>query len=293
MNEIQNLFDSFGVTRYHSNGVFGQNVSIMVIDTGMESSRGAFVQAHKHGLAVSAIICPPENMNGFQGIAPKARVELIDVRDSHSIPIDKILKALQKAIDTNVDIISISLGTPDSWGPLEELIAKANQRGILVFAAAGNAGDRGYEYPAACEHAISVASINSARQPSSFNTRNDAVVIFAPGEDVRLPFGQGGAMETFNGTSFATPFAAGLAALHISSLRSQNATVKVSRAEIIKTLRGEDHLQLNCTTHSYVMEKTCTDFPPRIQEKKNSSVALFIGGFILLALCLITYKLFK
>ena len=247
MRLIEDLYNDFGVTEYHANGIFGQGVSIMVIDTGMSNN--------SHGLAVSSIIHPPENNVGLRGIAPQARVEIADLYDSSSIPITKVMAAIQRAIHANVDIISISLGTSDSWGPLQDLINKAYEKGILTFAAAGNSGERGYEYPAACANVISVASVNSAREPSSFNTRNDSVVVYAPAEGVLLPLGDNGSMKEFNGTSFATPFAAGLAALIICEKG------RLPRQDMITTLRNPKHLHLNCETHTYIQEKTCVDYP--------------------------------
>jgi hypothetical protein len=89
-------------------------------------------------------------------------------------------------------------------------------------------------------------------KPSSFNTRNDAVCIFAPGENILVP----GSKSRLSGTSFAVPFASGLAALELSRLRKFVApTLKLSRAEMVPKLRGI--LGLSCEIHSYNMDK-CT-----------------------------------
>ena len=197
---MRDLFHEFGVAAYHARGIRGQGVSMMIIDTGCGKG---------HGLAVSSIVS--------EGIAPDASIDLADVIDPTSIPIDAVIDAIQRGVDLNVDIISISLGTDDAFGPMQDVLRDAHEKGILVFAAAGNSGERGYEFPAAYDRVISVASINSARQPSQFNTRNDAVAVFAPGENIRLP----SSTDSFSGTSFATPFAAGLAALVLSERRLQ------------------------------------------------------------------------
>jgi len=205
------------------------------------------------------LILGDESVN-IPGIAPEANVTVADVHDPSSIPINVVLEAMKKGIDTPVDIMCISLGTSDPWGPMQEMVSRAAQKGILVFAAAGNSGERGYEFPAACHDAISVASMNSARQPSPFNTKNDAVVVFAPGEKLRLPTGPDGALQEFTGTSFATPFAAGLAALVLSARRLEGNSKSLTRREMVDTLRDPFHFHLNCSDHTYVMDKTCTDF---------------------------------
>jgi subtilisin family serine protease len=288
--ELEDLYDLFGITKYHSNGIYGQHVSILIIDTGTEKKTDNI-----HGLAVASIISPTEDQE-FLGIAPQAKVTVADVVDPHSIPIQKIIEAIREGIRNNVDIICISLGTSDPWGPLQEVITEAYEHSVLVFAAAGNSGERGYEFPAACQNAIAVASMNAARQPSPFNTRNDAVVVFAPGEKLRLPTGPHGELQEFSGTSFATPFAAGLAALVLSAKRieTENAQFVLSRREMVDTLRNPNHFSLNCSDHTYVMDKTCTDFSQtelfvRTSTKGTegaSNIRIQIGFFIIATLML-------
>jgi subtilisin family serine protease len=264
--EIQNLFDQFGITRYHANNVRGQGVSILIIDTGLERTNSGNV----HGLAVASLISGDD---GVEGIAPESDVDVVDVHDPSSIPIQVVIDAIRKGVEKDVDIICISLGTNDPWGPLQEVVSRAASQGILVFAAAGNSGERGYEFPAACYDAISVGSMNASRQPSPFNTKNDAVVVFAPGEKLRLPTGAHGSLQEFTGTSFATPFAAGLAALVLSAKRAESHSpgLRMKRREMVDTLRGLDHFGLNCTDHTYVMERMCTEFPDAREPVKTSN----------------------
>jgi len=274
MRELEALYDQFGVTRYHSNGIYGQGIKIMVIDTGCKKGG-----ANVHGLAVASLLKPDGN---FKGICPESYLELSDVRDPADIPIDLVTNSIKRAIQERFDIISISLGTGDPWGPLQDLILDAESKGIFVFAATGNAGEQGYEYPAACRGAISVASMNSSRTPSAFNTRNDAVVIFAPGEKMRLPTGEHGELQEFTGTSFATPFAAGLASLILSEAKILKK--KVNRRDLIDRLRDGQHFGLNCDDHTYVLERTCTNFPAPLPKKEGS----YLLGIAILCL-LVTF----
>jgi len=297
---LRELFDSFGISKYHSKGIRGQGIRILIVDTGMDSRKDQHsgAEPNLHGYAVRCLIKAPANTHGLVGIAPEADLTLVDVRDKNSIPIDLLLVALRKAIDTKVDIISISLGTPDSYEPLQTLIDEAAEKGILIFAAAGNSGLRAYEYPASCFSAIAVASVNVARQPSDFNTRNDSVVVFAPGERLKLPTGHEGALEEYNGTSFSTPWAAGLACLVLqqSRIRASDPELKLSRRQMIDILRDPDHLDLNCEQHTYVMDRTCTNYQgladgDRIlthkDEAKSSAKFINIGFFLLLAFIIV------
>jgi subtilisin family serine protease len=287
---VQHLYEEFGIVQYHVRGIKGSRVKIAVIDTGMETSKSKWGTGHqvpKHGLAVSSILSGVEGH--FQGICPDAKVIVIDLQTSKNIPISTVLRAIESAIAQDVDILSISLGTTDSWLPMQQVIDKALEKNILVFAAAGNSGDRGYEYPSACQGAISVASINESRQPSVFNTRNDATVLFAPGEQLSLSIGNGQLAE-FSGTSFATPFAAGLAALVLSAKRAEDSRAILKRREMIDILRSDTHLGLNCQVHSYVMEPTCTETRTisHFGQRRNSHIYIILLflllGFVIYAL---------
>jgi subtilisin family serine protease len=286
--DLENLYEQFGITHYHANGFLGQGVSILVVDTGLDRSAANNV----HGLAVASLITGDAEA-GIRGIAPRATVHVADVRDPSSIPIATVIEAMRSGIAKGVDLMCISLGTSDPWGPMQDVVSAATQAGILLFAAAGNSGERGYEFPAACEEAISVGSMNSARQPSPFNTRNDAVVVFAPGEKLRLPTGPQGRLEEFTGTSFATPFAVGVAALVLSKERIANGhkSFRMKRRAMVDRLRDPDHFGLNCTDHTYVMDKTCTDFAqaPSVAlsgSSHTSSIRRVQVGFLVLALLL-------
>ena len=275
------MFDTFGVSAYHNRNVLGKGVKILVIDTGCAFSN----LSANHGLAVSSIISAPDNTHGLVGVAPDATVSIIDVKDPGSIPVDVVIQAIATGVKENVDIISISLGTSDAFSPLQDIIREAHQKGILVFAATGNSGEMGYEFPAAYDHVISVASVNSSRQPSPFNTRNDAVAVFAPGEDIKLPVGN--SLMKFTGTSFATPFAAGMAALILCEARTQGRK-RIPRDEMVVTLRNDEHLALNCRDHAFGMDGPgCGTNPVKanVTEPSKQNLLPLVVVVLLLAMC--------
>jgi hypothetical protein len=105
---MQALFEEFGISSYHSRGVYGQGVKVMIIDTGMPDSSPKFLSLPKstmHGIAVSSILTGWEG--GLKGICPEAEVELLDLKDSKNIPMSKVLRAIELAIQKGVDILSI------------------------------------------------------------------------------------------------------------------------------------------------------------------------------------------
>ena len=255
----QKYYSKFGIKNYHDHNFYGSGVSIYVIDMGLTNTEqglrnvktrtitNPMGRKNTHGSFVASII-GQSSKDGPTGIAPDAQIYLADVSDANgAIYTSSLVKAIQDAVDLRVDIISISLGTNVYDPKLEKVVDDAQKLGILVFAASGNCSCRTYEFPAACASAISVASIDVNRNLSSFNTRNDAVAVFAPGQNIKVP-----GSSRLSGTSFAVPFASALAALELGRMRTLDPTAKLSRAEAITFLR--ETLGLSCETHTYTTD---------------------------------------
>lgn len=267
------LYPAFGVDRYHKEGIQGQGVSMYLIDTGLSQVKlkntiqrpvgeGSTSQGHG-GFVANIVAKEKETSEDIPGICPESKIYLGDVDDSTGvIQTSYLVSAINDAIALDVDIISISLGTNEFDVTLEDSIARAAMKNILVFASTGNCNCRMYEYPAACENAISVASVNPNKGLSVFNTRNDNVSLFAPGESLIT----GTAAESkssssrISGTSFATPFAAGLAALVLSKMRkeSKKKSMRISKNQMISILRNDDHLGLSCEVHNQSRSNGCS-----------------------------------
>ena len=83
----------------------------------------------------------------------------------------------------------------------------------LVVAAAGNAGNSTRNYPAACPGAVGVAATDSNDAPATFSSFGSPnVFVSAPGVGILSTY-LGSTYRTLSGTSMATPFVTGLAAL--------------------------------------------------------------------------------
>jgi thermitase len=108
-------------------------------------------------------------------------------------------------------IISMSLGGIGSQ-TLAGAVASAVSRGALIVAAAGNSGDMALSYPAAYPQVISVGAVDRRGQRAPFSNANSDVEVSAPGVDVLSAWSDGG-YRTESGTSMATPYVAGVAAL--------------------------------------------------------------------------------
>jgi subtilisin family serine protease len=185
------------------------------------------IDDHGHGTHVSGIIGAVTDFEaGVSGVAQ--RVSLMPVKyysdaNPGSVNLRNTIKAINYAVDHGAKIINYSGGGPEFSEEEYLAIKKAEAKGVLVVAAAGNEHQNtdlveNYYYPSAyhLSNIISVAAIdiNDNLLPSS-NWGVNKVDVAAPGENIysTLPGGRYGYMS---GTSQATAFVTGMAALLLS-----------------------------------------------------------------------------
>jgi subtilisin family serine protease len=121
-------------------------------------------------------------------------------------------EAILYAIQNGADVINLSFGTPEETEMLEDLIEEAAQAGVVVVAAAGNLDSSSEQYPAAEEDVIAVAAVGPDKVKTSFSNYGEWVTISAPGKSITSTFPIDGYAQ-WSGTSMATPFVSGKAAL--------------------------------------------------------------------------------
>src|SRR5205823_10669654 len=92
--------------------------------------------------------------------------------------------------------------------------------GVFVVAASGNSNDQisgpisqdGIAYPAADPNVFAVGAVTASDVITSWAQRGDELDLLAPGASIVMPK-LGGGFVTEDGTSFASPYVAGAAAL--------------------------------------------------------------------------------
>ncbi|MEM7646174.1 MAG: S8 family peptidase [Pseudomonadota bacterium] len=199
---------------------------------------------HGHGTHIAGIVgAEGGNKYGVTGVAPKVSLMVLKYFDPNSTSDNLVntIKAFNYAVKMNAHIINYSGGGNSFSRPEYLAVKRAEQKGILFVAAAGNErsnSDFNKYYPADydLDNIVSVTAINpNLRVLSSSNYGTNTVDIAAPGENIysTFPTHLGGAFRNMTGTSQATAFVSGVAALLMAHNRDFDA--KAIRKYILKT----------------------------------------------------------
>lgn len=189
-----------------------------VLDMTVNSTDGA--DRSGHGTHCAGIISASFNGFGTTGIAYNAEIYALKVLDNRQgYKSSFLIKAIDKAIELNVDILSISQAAKGKDELLDKAIEDAIGQGIVVVCAAGNTADGDY-YPALShDDVISVAAVNRSDIPllTQQQTRRD---IFAPGAEIEST-SLNGSYKTLSGSSQAAPYVAGVCALMMEQMKKK------------------------------------------------------------------------
>ena len=239
---------TWGVARVKApeawNNSTGKNVKIAVLDTGISSSHpdltvsGGINLAGKsknnkwnddngHGTHVSGIIAARNNSIGVVGVAPDTQLFAVKVLDAYGDGyISDIIEGIDWAVQNNMDIVSMSLGTATYSQALNDTAANAYKAGTFLVAATGNSGDGNLStddvlYPAKFDSVIAVSAIDYNNIAPVWSSDGIKIELAAPGVNIYSTWLNGGYANE-SGTSMAAPFVSGVAALAKSKNLSMN-----------------------------------------------------------------------
>jgi hypothetical protein len=227
----------------------GANVTIAVIDSGIDIRHPELANAiadsfdalgskegpHVHGTGIAGAIVSHARL---MGSAPAARI--LAIRAFGVAPSGAqstsfvILKGLDYAAAHGAQIVNMSFAGPKD-ALIERGIAAAAAKGIVMVAAAGNAGPKSPPlYPAANASVIAVSATDAQDRLFAASNRGGHIAVAAPGVDIFLPAPDEKYQMT-SGTSFSAAYVSGLAALMLE----RNPALKPSevRAILMKTAR--------------------------------------------------------
>ena len=186
---------------------------------GVDFSKGRLNQTqpddkHGHGTHVAGIV---------KSVFPDVKILVLKYFNPHASGqdnLDSTIEALRFAVDQGVDIINYSGGGPEPAVEELTILKKAERKGILIVAAAGNEesniDDKKKAYFPASYGLTNIITVTAHDQSrtvlSSSNYGKRSVDISAPGYRIKssLPGGRAGYLT---GTSQATAFVSGVAAL--------------------------------------------------------------------------------
>ncbi|MCL4220722.1 MAG: S8 family serine peptidase [Phycisphaerales bacterium] len=246
-DEDMDALDAWGIT------IGDDSVRVVVLDTGTQQDHpdihqvtgqsftgsgtngGPGNRCDNHGTAVAGCVAATINNGiGIAGIAPGARVQAakifneIDFLGLLCLPFLESTDAWTVA-GINWSASSGARVTNSSWGggnpsaAITTAFDTTKAAGVVHFAAAGNDGTGTVGYPANLASVNAVAAMASDGTRASFSTYGPGLFISAPGAAVLSTDRTGSAgygsdnWTTIDGTSFASPYAAGVAALVISA----------------------------------------------------------------------------
>jgi filamentous hemagglutinin family protein len=205
----------------------GSNISIAVIDSQIDVKHpdlegdiaeqfdavGMPDQPHSHGTGMAGAIASHRRL---MGIAPSARIYAIHAFSSGAASSESttfnILKGLEWAAEKGVRVINMSFAGPRDPS-MERALRAAHDKGIVLIAAAGNAGPKSPPlYPGADPNVIAVTATDVNDKLFNGANRGKYIAVAAPGVDILVP-APNNAYQVTTGTSVASAEVSGIAAL--------------------------------------------------------------------------------
>lgn len=184
----------------------GEGVRVGVIDTGIDlrhadlqkAYRGGWDFVHNdaipeeeaeggamgHGTRMAGLIAATDNQFGVVGVAPDVSLYALKIfGKSGGALTSNVIRALDWAIEHDLDILSCSFGGENPTKLEEEAFDRARRADILIVAAVGN-HSAGVRSPALYSSVVAVGAIDRSMKIASFSNTGPALDFVAPGVDV-------------------------------------------------------------------------------------------------------------
>lgn len=237
------------------------SVKIAVIDTGINRANtdlttntntslhrnfvGETSELYWHGTHVAGIIgANTNNNNGVSGVCWNTTLVDLRVSNSSSITFSTVTSAINYATENDIPLINLSISFPTGNDDMKAAIQ--NYDGLIV-ACAGNNGGNTERYPAKYQlsNVLVVTSTGSSdTYYSGANYHSASVHVAAPGVNIYSTLGTGFGEK--NGTSMATAYVTGIAALMLSI--NPNLTPVQIKNIIIQTVDTNSSLFGKCSS---------------------------------------------
>jgi len=214
-------------------------VNVAILDTGVDldhpdlankitsninfSSSNTTDDVCGHGTHVAGIAAAMTNNGiGVAGLGYGSSIMNVKVLDDNgSGAYSRVAAGIIWAVDNGAEVINMSLGGSSPSSALEDAVDYAWSKGVVVVAAAGNSGSSAPSYPAYYSNCIAVAAADVNDALASWSNYGNWVDVAAPGLSIYSTLKDGG-YGYKSGTSMASPYVAGLAALVFTTVSDPN-----------------------------------------------------------------------
>ncbi|MEQ4715247.1 S8 family serine peptidase [Nonomuraea sp. B19D2] len=209
----------------------GERVTVAVIDSGIDPTHPQ-LRPYRfydktntgtrdcvgHGTAVAGIIAArPDARVPFAGVAPGVRLVVFKQTNEPTGDPNVLAECIVQAADLGVDVINISMQT-GNHPYLKNAIDYALAKDVVVVAAAGNidpSKERNAQpiYPGSYPGVLAVGAAGPDGKRADTSNNATPVGVLAPGTDITSTWTGKAYVNGQQGTSFAAPYVAGVAAL--------------------------------------------------------------------------------
>jgi hypothetical protein len=248
--------DVAGVATAWQRSTGSPTITVAVVDTGVNlvaDLSGAVLPGHDfvngdtnpaddngHGTMTAGVLAARgNNGSATAGVCWSCTILPVKVLDADGYgSYSDIAAGIVWAADNGAHVINLSLGGSHDSQLLRDAVTHATGEGALVIAAAGNAGTTAEHYPAAVPAVLAVGASTATDGRYSWSSYGtDWVDIAAPGCNSAQD--RAGTVKNFCGTSSATPFTAGVAALALAAAPGATASdVRAALTSTAATLSG-------------------------------------------------------
>ncbi|MCH2136252.1 MAG: S8 family serine peptidase [Phycisphaerales bacterium] len=227
------------------------DIQVVVLDSGIDQNHadinqlpgatftGSSSDGHpgndcdNHGTAVAGCVAATiNNAIGVVGVAPECIVRAGKVFNEISIfgfclgflefQDAWVVEGIGWAADQGARVTNSSWGGGSASGSISAAFNQTHEAGVVHVAAAGNDGSANIGWPANLANVLAVSAMQSNGTLASFSTYGNGLFTAAPGAGIRTTDRSGSAgydggdTTTIDGTSFSSPYVAGVMAMVLS-----------------------------------------------------------------------------